>query len=72
MISSDLVCFCSLGTGQENYDLGEFSFIVRRNIKMTLIKLKVGKWQATKLPGSCIRRIARDKCRSLRVEWRSP
>ena len=58
MILSDLVCFCSLDTGQENYDLGDFSFIVRQNIEMTLIKLKVGKWQATKLPGSCIRRIA--------------
>ena len=58
MILSDLVCFCSLDTGQENYDLGDFSFIVRQNIEMTPIKLKVRKWQATKLPGSCIRRIA--------------
>ena len=58
MILSDLVCFCSLDTGQENYDLGDFPFIVRQNIEMTPIKLKVGKWQATKLPGSCIRRIA--------------
>ena len=58
MILSDLVCFCSLDTGQENYDLGDISFIVRQNIEMTPIKLKVGKWQATKLPGSCIRRIA--------------
>ena len=43
MILSDLVCFCSLDTGQENYDLGDFSFIVRQNIEITLIKLKVGK-----------------------------
>ena len=58
MILSDLVCFCSLDTGQENYDPRDFSFIVKQNIEMTLIKLKVGKWQATKLLGSCIRRIA--------------
>ena len=28
MILSDLVCFCSLDTGQENYDFWDFSFIV--------------------------------------------
>ena len=58
MILSDLVCFCNLDTGQENYYLGDFSLIVYQNIEMTPIKLKVGKWQTTKLPGSCIRRIA--------------
>ena len=58
MILSDLVCFCNLDTGRENYDLGDFSFIVKQNIEMTPIKLKVGIWQATKLPDSCIRRIA--------------
>ena len=58
MILSALLCFCSLDAGLENYDLGDFSFIVRLNIKMTPIKLKVGKWQATKLPGSCISKIA--------------
>ena len=58
MILSDLVCFCSLDTRQESYDLGDFSVLVRQNIKMTLIKLKVGKWQARKLPDSWIRRIA--------------
>ena len=58
MILSDLICFCSLDTGQENYDLGDFSFIVRQSIETTPIKLKVGKWQVTKLSGSCIRRIA--------------
>ena len=58
MILPDLVCFCSLDTGQENYDFGDSPFIVRQNIEKTPIKLKVGKWQATKLPGSCIRRIA--------------
>ena len=47
MILSDLVCFFSLDTGQENYDLGDCSFTVRQNIEMTLIKLKVGKRQAT-------------------------
>ena len=65
---SDLVCFCSLDTGQENYDLGDFSFIIRQNIEMTPIKLIVGKWQATKLTGSWIRGIAQDKYRFLKVE----
>ena len=58
MILSDLVFFCSLDAGQESYDLGDFSILVRQNTKMTPIKLKVGKWQATKLPSSWIRRIA--------------
>ena len=58
MIVLDFVYFCSLDTGKESYDLGDLSFIARQNIEMTPIKLKVGKWQATKLPGSCIRRIA--------------
>ena len=44
MIVSDLVCFCSLDTRQESYDLGDFSVLVRQNIKMTLIKLKVREW----------------------------
>ena len=57
MILSDLVCFCSLDTGQENYDIRDFS-VVRQNIEMTLIKLKVGKCQAAKLTGSWIWRIA--------------
>ena len=52
MMLSALVCFCSLDAGLENYDLGDFSFIVRQNIEVTPIKLKVGKWQATKLSGS--------------------
>ena len=43
MIFTDLVCFYSLDTGQESYDLGDFSVLVRRNIEMTPIKLKVGK-----------------------------
>ena len=71
MILYDIVCFCSLDTRQENYDFGDFSVLVRQNIEMTPIKLIVGKWQATKLPGSWIRGIAQDKCRILRVEWKS-
>ena len=47
MILSDLVDFCSLDTRQENYDLGDFSFILSQNIEMTPIKLEVGKWQGT-------------------------
>ena len=43
MIFLGLVCFCSLDAGQENYDLGGFSFIVRQNIEMTPVKLKGGK-----------------------------
>ena len=58
MILSDLVCFCSLDTEQESYDLGDFFIFVRQNNEMTPIKLKVGKRQATKLPGSCTRRIS--------------
>ena len=52
MILSDLICFCSLDTGQESCDLGDFSVLVRQNTEMTPVKLKVGKWQATKLLGS--------------------
>ena len=58
MILFDLLCFCSLDTEQESCDLGNFFVLVRQNIEMTPIKLKVEKWQGTKLPGSCIRRIA--------------
>ena len=54
MIFSDLVCFCSLDTGQEIYDLGDFSVLVRQNTEMTLIKLKLGngKPQNFQAPGS--------------------
>ena len=58
MILSDLVYFYSLDIGQESYDLGDLSVLVRQNIEMTPIKLKVGKWQSTKLPGSWIREKA--------------
>ena len=58
MILPDLVHFCSLDTGQESYDRGDFPVLLRQKIEMTPIKLKVGKWQATELPGPCIRRIA--------------
>ena len=71
MILLALAYYCSLDTGQENYDLGDFPVFVRQNIEMAPMKLKVGKWQATKLPGPCIRRIARDKCCSLTVGWGS-
>ena len=71
MILSSLVCFCSLDTGQESYALGDFSALAKQNIEMTPIKMKVGNWQALKLPGSWIRRVACNKYCSLRVEWRS-
>ena len=58
MILSDLVCFCNLDIGQESYDLGGLFVLVIQSIDMTPIKLKVGKWQAIKLPGSWIKRIA--------------
>ena len=58
MMLADPVCFCSLDTGQESYDLGDLCVLVRLNTEMTPIKLKVGKWQATKLPGPWIKRIA--------------
>ena len=54
MILTDLAYFFSLDTGQETYDLGDFAVLVRQNIEITPIKLKVGKWQATKLPSSWI------------------
>ena len=58
MILADLVCFCSLDTGQESYDIGDFSVLVRQNIERTPMKLKVGKLQATKLLSPWIKRIA--------------
>ena len=42
MILLDLVCFCSLDTGQESYDLGDPSVLMRQNMEMTLMKLTVG------------------------------
>ena len=56
-ILTAFVCYCSLGTGQESYDLGDLPVLVRQNIERTPIKLKAGKWQATKLSGPWIRRI---------------
>ena len=58
MIFSALVRYCTLDTKQESYDLGEVPVLVRQNNENTLIKLKVGKWQATKVPGPWIRGIA--------------
>ena len=71
MIFSALVCYCSLDAGQKSYDLGEVPIFVRQSIEKTPIKLKVGKWQATKLPGPWIRSISLDKCCSLRAKWGS-
>ena len=51
MILPALVCYCNLDTRQESYDLGKFPVLVRQNIERTPVKLKVGKWQATKLSG---------------------
>ena len=58
MIFSALVCYCNLDTGQETYDLGEFPVLMRQNSEITPINLKVGKGQATQLPGPWIRRKA--------------
>ena len=44
MILSDFICFFCLDIGQENYDFGNFSVLVRQSIEMTPIKLIVGKW----------------------------
>ena len=49
MILSALACHCSLDTGQESYDLGDLPVLVRHNIEKRLMKLKVGKWPASKL-----------------------
>ena len=51
MILSALECHCSLDTGQESYDLDDLSVLVRQNIERTRMKLKVRKWQVTKLSG---------------------
>ena len=58
MILSALACHCSLDTGQESYDIGSLPVLVKQSIERTPMKLKVGKWQATKLSGPWIRRIA--------------
>ena len=58
MILSALVYFYSLDAGQESYELGDLPVLVRQNIEKTPIKLKVGIWQATKLLGPWIGRIA--------------
>ena len=57
MILSALACHCSLNTGQESYDLEDLTVLVKQNIERTPMKLKVGKRQAIKLSGTCIRRI---------------
>ena len=51
-------CHCGLDTGQESYDLDDLPVLAKQNIERTPMKLKVGKWQATKLSGPWIRRIA--------------
>ena len=51
MILLALECHCCLDTGQESYDLGDLPVLVKQNIERTIMKLKAGKWQATKLSG---------------------
>ena len=58
MIFSALACHLSLDTKQESYDIGNFPVLVKQNIERKLLQLKNGKWQATKLSGPWIRRIA--------------
>ena len=58
MLLLALECYCCLDTGQESYAIDDLPVLVKQNVERTPMKLKVGKWQATKLSGPWIRRIA--------------